>query len=131
MIKYFLVLLLYVGLTGCASYQYTEIYRDALKTKINITITKEENYQELMKRIAGYFEERGYEKLIYEDSRKGFFVFTKEGDFGEPCKIILKYTQKRGVDKIRIDLVNGSDDLINDSRVSDDIQKIADQINNN
>lgn len=130
MIKNFLVLLLCWGLCGCASYQYGEIYNNALKAGTSITITKQENYQELKERVARYFEARGYKKVIFEDRRKGFIVFSQEGDYGLSCQIVVKYTQKAGSAKIRVDLVNGSDDLVTDDEIAEDIRAIAEQIKN-
>jgi len=128
MIKNFLVLLLCLGLCGCASFQCREIYNNALKTRTIITITKEENYQQLKQKVAGRLEAQGYKNIIFEDQKEGFFVFAKEGDFGLPCQIIIKYTQKAGVDKIRVDMMKGSDELVTDSGVTSDMQRIAGQI---
>ena len=128
MVKIFLVLLLCIGFTGCAYNEFSGTYKDALKSRAIITITKEGNYQELMQKVAGYFASRGYNKVIYADQKSGFFVYAKEGDFEEPCQIILKYTRKTGEDKIRIDMVKGSDELVTDGEVSNDIQEIAGQI---
>jgi hypothetical protein len=113
---------------GCASYQYEGIYNYALKAKTTTVITKEGDYKELRERIAGYFEARDYKNVVYKDPKRGLFVFAKEGDFNEPCQIILKYTFKAGSDKIRVDIVKASNDLITDSQVSIDVQDIADQI---
>ena len=131
-IKNPLVFLLCLGLSGCAYYlQYSEVYKKNLKAATTITITKEGNYQELRQKITGYFESQGYKNILYVDQKKGFVVLAKECDFGKPCQIILKYTVSLSEDKIRIDLVKASDEIITDSEVSTDIQRIADQIKNN
>ena len=128
--KKLLAVFLCLWLCGCASYQYREIYNNALRTGMGITVIKEENYQKLQKEIIGYFEARDYQRVIFEDRKRGFIVFAKEGTFGRPCQIILKYTYKAGVDKIRVDMVKGSDEIVTDSDVIRDIQQIAEQINN-
>ena len=128
--KRLLAVFLCLGLCGCASYQYREIYNNALRAGVGITVIKEENYQKLQKEIIGYFEARDYQRVIFEDRKRGFIVFAKEGTFGRPCQIILKYTYKAGVDKIRVDMVKGSDEIVTDSDVIRDIQQIAEQINN-
>lgn len=132
-IKNFLVLLLCLGLCGCASTEYALIYKNALKTGTGFTVTKEKNYQKLKERVAEYFVSRGYKSIVFADQKNGFFVFAKEGDFQVPCKIILKYTEKAGADKIRIDIVKGDDEdeLVTDSEVSADIQAIGEQIKKN
>jgi hypothetical protein len=131
MVKYIFILLLYLGVSSCAFNDYAINYTNALKTKAIITIAQEGDFKELKEKITGYIEARGYKNIIYTDQRKEFFVFDKKSDFEEPCQIILKYTIKRGSNKIRIDLVKESNDLITDSQVSYDIHEIADQIKNN
>jgi hypothetical protein len=130
MLKYLLIIFLCLGSGGCVSYQYIGIYNYALRSKTTTVITKEGNLNDLRQRDAGYFEARGYKKLIYQDPKSGLFVFYKSGDFNEPCQIILKYTLKPAEGGIRVDLVKASDDLITDSQVSLDIQDIAQQIRN-
>ena len=128
-----LVLLLCLGLCGCAYNQYAPIYKNALKAGTGFTVTKEENHQKLKERVAEYFESRGYKSVVFADQKNEFFVFAKEGDFQVPCKIILKYTEKAGVDKMRIDIVKGDDEdeLVTASEVSTDIQAIGEQIKKN
>lgn len=128
MIKIILVLLWCVGLSSCAYNEYAGVYKNGLKTGSSITIIQEENYQRLKKSVFGYFESRGYKKIIFSDQKNMFFVFAREGDFELPCQIILKFTQKAGTDKVRIDMVKGSDELVTDSEVFNDIQEIAEQI---
>ena len=128
--KRLLAVFLCLGLCGCASYQYREIYNNALRAGVGITVIKEENYQKLQKEIIGYFEARDYQKVIFEDRKKGLIVFAKEGTFGRSCQIILKYIQKAGTDKIRVDIVKGSDELVTDDEVVRDMLQIAEQIKN-
>lgn len=126
MLKNLLILILCLDSFGCASTQYNEIYNNSLKTKADTIIHKEGDYQELQTKIAGYFEMQGYKKLEFSDPKKDLFVYSREGDFSEPCRIIVKYTLKPGDDQIRIDLMNGSDDeLVTDSQVTNDIQIIT------
>jgi len=128
MIRIILVLLWCAGLSSCAYNEYAGVYKNAVKTGSSITITQEEDYQRLKKIVSGYFESRGYKKLIFSDQKNKFFVLTKECDFDLPCQIILKFTQKAGTDKVRIDMVKASDELVTDSEVFNDIQEIAEQI---
>ena len=128
MIRIILVFLCCAGVSGCIYNEYAGVYKTALKTGTGITITTEGDYQQLKVGVAGYFMSRGYKNVIFTDQKNGFFVFAKEGDFQLPCRIILKYTQKTGLDMIRIDMVRASDELVTDSEVADDMQKIAEQI---
>lgn len=130
MIKNFLVFLGLLGLSSCSYNQYKVTYCEAFNTKTLITISKDENYQELKDKVNGYFESRGYKNVVYEDQKNKFTVFSKAGDFGEPCQIILKYDFKAGENKTRVDLANGNDDIITETEVTDDIQRIADKIKN-
>jgi hypothetical protein len=129
MMKRSLALLICLLLSGCAYTQYSETYKNALRDGSGVSIIRQENYQELKQRIAGYFEGRGY-KTEFADQKRGFVVMAKQGDFEEPCQIILKFTVKPHDNKIRVDLVKGNDSLVTESEMTNDIEHIADQIKN-
>ena len=128
MIKILTALVLCSGLIGCAFNEYAGTYKNALKTGTGISIIKDEDYQQLKEKVAGYLALRRYKNVIFSDLKNGFFVFAKTGDFQLPCQIILKYTPQAEPNKIRVDMVKASDELATDTAVDEDIQKIAEQL---
>lgn len=142
--KKFLVFLLCLGLSGCASLEtaqfsnkYTEIYNNALNKGSNITIVKEGNFEEIRDKVNKLFESRGYKKVIYSAPEQEFIVITKDTSVGKallignahPCQILFKFT-KAGSGKTRIDLARGSNILITNSEVEKDIREITKLIEN-
>lgn len=111
------------------SQNYSEIYNNGLNADEVTTVVKKENYRELKQRLSRILFSLGYTKVIFENPKQGFIVLAQEGDV-HPSQIILKYTATEGEYKTRIELVKGNNDLSADNTVYEDIQVIAEQIEN-
>jgi len=130
MIKNLNITLICLILVGCSFNQYTLTYNDALKKGIGVSILKSDINADEKEKIAGFIESRGYKKLVFADSKQTFFVYSKDSDFNLSSQIILKYVQKQKDNKVRIDLVSGSDDLVLLDEIQNDIKAIAQSIKN-
>ena len=126
--KFLKITYLFLFLGGCSFNQYTLTYNDALKNKMGVSILESENSLELKKKVVRLIELQGYKKLVYANKSNEFYVFAKDSDFNLSCQIILKFVYKPKDTKVRIDIVNGSDDIVLFDQISRDIQTIGQEI---